>query len=429
MNEKTYNDGLKVIDYFSRMRWISILFIIYAVLHLKFISLFDFPLPPCLLIILVGSVYNFLNPYIARLSRQLPGWGLFIYLAGTLDMLLATLLVHYTGGVSSPLVYLYFMLLIAGSIFGYTMLDYVFSCQIALLFMAVCALESFGLVHHYPLGFFFGQSHTDFRYLSAAVAALFLGCVMTTYIASYLANEILENQKKIEELSKARIDFINEVAHEIRSPLTSVIGYTQFLTEQRLGPLAEAQKEPMQVIERQSRRILDLVNDLLNISRLESGAVKFEKNNVSLLDVAGRTIEEFMPQIKAKKIQLVQEFDPKTPRVIMDEDKIHEVFTNLISNAIKFCGDGCRIILSIAPGKNEVIVALRDEGLGIDPADLPHIFERFYRASKESADRKGTGLGLAITKSIVEGHGGRIWAASGGGGQGTVFYFALPLAS
>ena len=429
MNDKTHKDGLKIIDYFSLMRWISILFITYVVLHLRYISLFNFPLLNCLAIVLLGSAHNFLNPYLARFSRPLSSWVPFIYLSGTIDMVLVTFLIHYTGGVSSPLVYLYFMLLIAGSIFGFTLLDYYLSCQIAVLFMSTCVLEGFGLLPHYPLGLFFGQSYTDFRYLSAAVAALFLGCLLITYMASYLANRVLTNQREIEELSNARVDFINQVIHEIRSPLTSVMGYTQFLIEQKLGPLAEAQQEPMRVIERQSRRILDLVNDLLNLSRLEAGAVKFEKKSASLIDLAGRAIEEFMPQINAKKIQLVQEFDPKTPRIIMDEAKIHEVFTNLISNAIKFCGDGCRIFLSIAPGNNEVVVALRDEGLGVDPADLPQIFERFYRASQDSADRKGTGLGLALSKSIVEGHGGRIWVASGGVNQGTVFYFALPLAS
>lgn len=429
MDDRAYNEGLKITDYFTRMRWISILFITYVVLHLKYISLFNFPLFPCLLIILFGSAYNTLNPYIARFSRPQPNWIPFIYLTGTVDMALATALIHYTGGVSSPLVYLYFMLLIAGSIFGFTMLDYVLSCQIALLFMVVCVLEGFGVITHYPLGLFFGQSYTDFRYLSAAVAAVFLGCLLITYMASYLANQIMENQKKIEELSNARVDFINQVVHEIRSPLTSIIGYTELLVNQKLGPLAEAQKEPMNVVERQSKRVLDLVNDLLNLSRLESGMVKFEKQPASIIEIANHAIEEASPQINSLKIQLIQEFDPKVPPIILDENKIHEVFTNLISNAIKFCSEGCRIFISIGLGKAEVIVSVRDEGLGIDPADLPHIFERFYRAGKESAARKGTGLGLTISKSIIEAHGGRMWAVSGGLGKGAVFYFALPLAA
>jgi signal transduction histidine kinase len=315
------------------------------------------------------------------------------------------------------------------SVFGLTMTAYFIAAQTALFYLVNSLLESAFILPHYQLTMLPEALYLNYNYILALTFSLFLTGVMMIYLISYLSHKILENQRQIEALSQARVDFINQVIHEIRSPLTSVIGYTQFLIEEKLGPLAERQKEPMGVIERQGRRILDLVNDLLNLSRLEAGAVKFEKKNASLIDVAERTIEELMPQVNSRKIQLVQEFDPKTPQVIMDEAKIHEVFTNLLSNAIKFCGAGGRIFISIAPARNEVVVAVRDDGLGIDPADLPHIFERFYRASKESADRKGTGLGLTICKSIVEAHGGRIWAVSGGVGQGAVFSFALPLSS
>jgi signal transduction histidine kinase len=427
MDDRSYNDGLKIVIYFARMRWLAIFFIAYFVLHLKFISLLDFPLTPCLLIIIFGSAYNALNPYLVRFFRSFPNWVAFIYITGTLDLLCATILIHYTGGVSSPLVYLYFILLISGSIFGFTMLDYFLSCQLTIFFMVTCVLEGIGFIPHYPLGLFFGQSYSDFRYLSAAAASLFLACLLVTYIASYLAKQILENQKKIAELSSARVEFIDQVVHEIKSPLTSIIGYTELLAKEKLGALCEAQKEPMNVVERQSRRILDMVNDLLNLSRLESGMLKLEKKPVSIVDLATRAIEEASPMINSQKIQLIQEFDPGLPQLLLDEAKIHEVFTNLISNAIKFCSDGSRIFISITLAKDTVLVAVRDEGLGIDPVDLPHIFERFYRASKESAQRKGTGLGLAISKSIIEAHGGRMWAVSAGVGKGAVLYFALPL--
>ena len=427
MNDKAYEDGLRIINYFAWMRWISIIYITYVVLHLKYISQLDFPLAPCLLIVAGGCAYNFLNPYAARWFRR-SNWAVFIYLMGTFDTIFATLLIHFTGGISSPLIYLYFLLVVAGAIFGYSMLDYLLSCQIALCFGTMSVLEAFDLINHYPLGDFFGVSHYDFRFLSAGVSSLFLACVLVTYVASYLANQILENQKKIEALSNARVDFINQVVHEIKGPLTSIIGYGELLVREKLGAVADAQREPMAVIERQSRRVLDMVNDLLSLARLESGMVKFDKKPASLAEVAGRAIEELSPLINAQKIQVIQEFDAATPRVVIDEDKIHEVFMNLLTNSLKFCAEGgCRIFVSIGLSGKEVVASVRDEGVGIDPLDLPHIFERFYRASKESSQRKGTGLGLAISKSIVEAHGGRMWAASGGLGKGAVFYFALPI--
>ncbi len=427
MNDKAFDDGLKIINYFAWMRWISIVFITYVVLHLKYVSQFDFPLTYCLMAIVAGSLYNYVTPYAARWFKR-SNWSLFIYLMGSLDILFATILIHYTGGVSSPLIYLYFLLVIAGAIFGFSLLDYALSCQIAAFFGASCVLEAFGYIGHYPVGSFFGYSHNDFRFLSAAISSLFLACLLITYVASYLANQILENQKKIEALSNARVDFINQVVHEIKGPLTSIIGYAELFNRDKLGALGEAQKEPMGVIERQSHRVLDMVNDLLSLARLESGMVKFDKKPASLIDVAVRVIEEVSPLANSQRVEIIQEFDHATPRVDIDEDKIHEVFMNLLTNSLKFCpADGCRIVMTIGPSGKEVVAAVRDEGIGIDPGDLPHIFERFYRASKESAARKGTGLGLAISRSIVEAHGGRMWAASGGLGKGAVFYFALPI--
>jgi len=236
-----------------------------------------------------------------------------------------------------------------------------------------------------------------------------------------------EKQKQIEALSDAKMDFMNLVMHEARSPLTSVLGYTDLIAGQKFGPVTDRQIEPLSIIKRQSQRILNLINDLLTLARIESGKTKFEKKPANILDVAANALEEMAPMINEKKILLVQEFDFKTPPVSMDEDKITEVFINLLSNAVKFSNEDGKIFLTISPSGKEVTVSVRDEGLGIDPADLPHIFEKFYRAGKESSERKGTGLGLALCKSIVESHGGRLWAVSAGHGKGAVFYFTLPL--
>jgi signal transduction histidine kinase len=181
------------------------------------------------------------------------------------------------------------------------------------------------------------------------------------------------------------------------------------------------------IVRRQSRRILDLVTDLLDLARLESGRANINKKPASLTEIAGRTVEEMRPQFDVKKLSLIQEFDPGTPPVNVDEDKIHHVFTNLLTNAIKFSNEGDKIFISVRPEGKEALVSVRDEGLGIDPRDVPHIFEKFYRASGESAQRKGTGLGLAVCKSIIQAHEGTIWAVSAGVGQGVVFYFTLPL--
>jgi signal transduction histidine kinase len=427
MDDRAFSDGQKVIVYFTKMRWLAILFILYVLFHLNVISQFGFPILPCLLLIALGSGLNALYPYLAYFCRGFRDWTFFVYVTGTLDMIFATLLIHYTGGINSPLIVLYYFLLVSGSIFGFIQLDYFLSCQITLIFAAAVLLEAFAVVPHYPLGKFLGASYKDLFFLSAIVASLLLSCLLLTRIASYLANQLREKQKQIEALSNAQADFVSAVMHETKSPLTSIIGYTDILTAGGLGPVADKQQEPLSIIKRQSNRILMMVNDLLSLARLESGRTKLEKKSANLAELVNHVVEEMGPALNAKNLRVVMEADPKTPPVNIDEDKVAEVLTNLVSNAIKFSNDGGRIFVTITPQAKEIMISVRDEGLGIRSVDLPHIFEKFYRASKESSERKGTGLGLALSRLIAKAHGGKLWAVSAGPDQGSVFYFTLPL--
>ncbi len=413
---------------FVRIRWAAAALILTVILYLKYIALFNLPLLPNLLLFLAVVAYNLIYPFLVRRFPVFSESAFFSFVRSVLDLAGITALMHFTGGVESPFVMLYLLELASISVFGQTILAYLLAAVAAIFYLGNNLMEALFNLPHYQLTELTQANYLNFNYLLAMTFSLFLTGVLMIYLISYLTGKILRSQQQIEDLSNSRVDFINQVVHEIKGPLTSIIGYAQLFVRDKLGSLDEPQKEPMNVIERQSRRVLDMVNDLLSLARLESGMMKFDKKPASLSDVASRVIEELSPLINSQGVQLVQEFDPATPRLVIDEDKIHEVFTNLISNSLKFCsGSGCRIFVSVAPSGKEVLASVRDEGVGIDPGDLPHIFERFYRASKESSARKGTGLGLAICKSIVEAHGGRMWAASGGLGKGAVFYFALPI--
>jgi signal transduction histidine kinase len=427
MDNKAYTEGRNIIAWSTSLRWLTALFIIYVVLHLKFISQINFPLPVLLLIIASGAAYNFLFPHLAVLFKPFRDWTLFIYLLGTSDLIFVTVLIHFTGGVNSPLVYLYFLLLIASSVFGRTFLGYIFTCQMTLLYMSSCLLEAMSIVQHYSLPRTANLTYFDFNHLSGAFSSLLLAGLLITFVTSYLAQRLRDKQQEIEQLNRAQLDFVNTVIHETKSPLTSIIGYTDLIDSGYLGETGEKQREPLTIIKRQSQRILSLINDLLSLARLESGRAKVEKKPADLAALASRVMEELQPTMAAKQLNLVAEFDPKTPRLQLDEEKIGEVITNLLTNAAKFSNPGKKIIISLAPLNGEAVFSVRDEGLGINEEDLPHIFDRFYRASKESAERKGTGLGLALSRSIIEAHDGRIWAVSAGPDQGAVFSFALPV--
>jgi two-component system phosphate regulon sensor histidine kinase PhoR len=171
-----------------------------------------------------------------------------------------------------------------------------------------------------------------------------------------------------------------------------------------------------------------MTNNLLDLARIEAGTVKIEKLPVALAEIIENAVEEMKPQLDEKNLDVIQEIDQDALTLPMDEGKILEVVINLLSNAAKFSKAGGKIFVSTQALGEFVQVCVRDEGIGIDPDDLPHIFEKFHRAlSKEAAAVRGTGLGLALSKTIIEAHGGKIWAVSSGRGKGAVFHFTLPL--
>ncbi len=427
MNQQLLSEDQQRVLWFIRLRWAALGLMAIIVLFLKLTIGVNINTLFALAIVGLGAAYNFIYPFIIKRFKPFSENILFTYFRVILDLIVITALVHLTGGVESPFNLLYLLEMVTISMFGMIVPAYVLSAAATFFFLTVNLLEAYFILPHYRLGTMPGTLFLNTDYIFARGFTLFLTCILLIYMTSYLASKFTEKQKKIEELSKAKLDFVDVVMHETKSPLTSIIGYAGLLESQGLGPITERQKEPLGIIKRQAQRILAMANDLLSLARLESGMAKIDKKPAKLTELAGHVIEEFGPQLEERKISLIQEFDPKTPDVPLDEDKLIEVFTNLLSNAVKFSNAGGKIFLSIAPRDKEILVSIRDEGLGIEPGDLPHIFERFYRAGKESSERKGTGLGLTLVKTIIESHGGKIWAVSAGRGQGAVFYFTLPV--
>ncbi len=223
--------------------------------------------------------------------------------------------------------------------------------------------------------------------------------------------------------------FVANAAHELRTPLTTIRLRAEALR-------AGAQDDPAVAgqfiadIENEAERMTRLVNELLDLSRIETGLVKPRVESVALGVVARRAVEELRPRAQASRVTILVEIGDDA-RVRADPDQIRQVFLNLIENAIKFAPPGGPIIVRAArsvEGARMWSATVHDTGVGIAPADLPHIFDRFYRSGQPRApETSGAGLGLAIVKGIVEAHGGRVWAESDIG-KGAAFSFALPMA-
>jgi PAS domain S-box-containing protein len=228
-------------------------------------------------------------------------------------------------------------------------------------------------------------------------------------------------------LEKMRDDFTAMMVHELRTPLTVINYSADSLLKPSYGLTKAETEKNMQVIQSTAGEMLTLVNDLLDVAKIEAGklAVSPEKNDINLL--LKEKTEVFKPQAKQKGINLEFNPDAKIPQFIFDKVKIGQAITNLISNAIKYTDKGT-VTISSSELDDHVLVSVKDTGDGIKDEDLHHLFNKFEQFGKgKSGEKTGTGLGLVIVKGIIEAHKGKIWAESEGVGKGSTFIFSLPL--
>lgn len=224
-------------------------------------------------------------------------------------------------------------------------------------------------------------------------------------------------------IDQAKSEVISAVAHELRSPLTSVKGFTSTLLRRWDRFDDEAKKHLLATINADADRVTRLIGELLDVSRLEAGRLPLLRRMVQLSDVASRVVERIRPQ--AQNHELAYEFPEHFPQVYADPDKIEQVLTNLVENAVKYTAGGqVRVLGSLHD--STVQVAVSDEGQGVAAEHRFQVFQRFFR-QRDDASNPGTGLGLYISKGLVEAHGGRIWVDSADTG-GAVFTFTLPRA-
>ena len=240
--------------------------------------------------------------------------------------------------------------------------------------------------------------------------------------------ELKEAYEKLKNLDRAKSEFISIASHQLRTPLAAIKGYISMFLEGTYGKLSEKIKEPMENVYKSNERLIKLVNDLLNVSRIETGKIKLELQKTSIEDVISNIINELKIEAEKKNIYLKwQEPKKPLPEILVDRDKIRQVILNLIDNAIRYTNKGgIRIIYQTANKKCQIIIADTGEGMTIE--EILHLFESFSRGGAGTQFySEGAGLGLYVAKKFVEMHKGKIWAESPGKGKGSTFYIELPI--
>ncbi len=255
--------------------------------------------------------------------------------------------------------------------------------------------------------------------------------------------------KELKELDKVKTDFLSTVSHELRTPLTSILGFSKIIkkkisktinpfldkletvnlyTDQEINRVKSTANniyDNIDIIISESERLTSIINNLLDITKMEAGAIEWKIEEFTVSEVINKAILSVYSLVENKDIEIKDNISPDVPNIFADKDKIMQVIVNLLSNAIKFTEEGT-ITCEAKSNENEVIISVKDTGIGIESSNFDLIFERFKQVGDTLVGKPaGTGLGLSICKTIVEQHRGRIWVESELG-KGSKFSFAIP---
>jgi PAS domain S-box-containing protein len=238
--------------------------------------------------------------------------------------------------------------------------------------------------------------------------------------------ELAVAKDKAEEAGQLKSTFLATMSHELRTPLNSIIGFTGIMLQGLAGPLNDEQQKQLTMVKNSARHLLNLINDVLDLSKIEAGQVELRLESLDMRALIDKTVQTLAPLAEKKQLQLIADVAPEVDQVISDRRRVEQILINLVNNAIKFTEQG-QVRIECRADDGRLLTSVVDTGIGIKPEDLPKLFTSFQQLDGTLARKhEGTGLGLAICKKLVGLLGGEIWAESAWEG-GSIFTFVLPL--
>ena len=442
---------------FVFMRWLVIFGLIVITLVAKMVYHIGFPILP---VGIIGAFIFLYNLVLLREVRSLQakrGVSV-IHRARTygnihilLDLVTLAVLLHFTGGIENPFIFYAALHIIAAStILHYTAVYWLATAAILAVSLVV-GLEYAGIIPHVNLeGFALPTLYAQGSHVLAVLLVLATLLYVSAFLATAISGELRKRQRQVVELREQLLEektgeleqasreiakleeernrflrFLGVAAHDLKAPLTAIQGFLWVMLGGFAGELADKQRN---MLERSSRRItelLNLISDLLDIPRIETGQIVQEVKEISLRQIVSSSLQDLQNQAKEKRIKLKAELPQALPKIHGSSPRLQQVITNLVGNAINYTSEGV-VTIRVSESNNDIQVEVMDTGIGIPPEDLPRVFDDFFRAS--NVETKGTGLGLSIAKRIVEAHGGKIWVESPcpESNTGSKFTFTLP---
>src|SRR5262249_20410348 len=241
-----------------------------------------------------------------------------------------------------------------------------------------------------------------------------------------LFREIADKSRQLEAASQHKSEFLANMSHELRTPLNAIIGFSEVLSEKMFGELNEKQEEYLKDIHASGQHLLSLINDILDLSKIEAGRMELELSDFDLPMTIDNALMMIGERAARRGIELQRSVDERLGQIQADERKIRQVFLNLLSNAIKFTPEGGRMEVGAKPVNGSIEISVGDTGVGIAPEDQEAVFEEFKQVGTADKKVEGTGLGLALSRKFIELHGGKIWVKSQVG-EGSTFTFTVPV--
>ena len=258
-----------------------------------------------------------------------------------------------------------------------------------------------------------------------------LAVLVAEHAAVVIANARLyrrfqESMRELQRLNEVKTEFLSTVSHELLSPISSVDGFLNLLMKEDVGPVNPRQRDFLTLCAKSLGRVMVLIDDLLDVSRIEAGVVKIRPETVHVEELLKAAHRDHAPAAKGKGLSFSVKSPSNLPALSADPHRVRQVVDNLLKNAFKFTPTGGKVLLSARADGKALTVSVKDTGIGLSPAEREKVFERYYQVGDRARRPQGAGLGLAICKSLVERHGGRLWVDSAPG-RGSDFQFTLPI--
>jgi signal transduction histidine kinase len=439
------------------MRWLVVLGIIAVALFARYVFNIGFQTLPVFIICAFLLAYNL---WMYLWNRRLAGEETELvirraqisgYIQVLLDLAVLTVLLHYTGGITNPFIFVYVIHTTAASILLTRRRAYELTTIAVGMAALLAFLEYSGIIGHVNLnGFVSDALYQQPNYVLSIIITLAVLTYTSTYITTAVAGELRQQHLKVDELrdqlmaedkrelerfsgevanlKEERTRFVrllSVVAHDLQAPLVAVQSCISYVLDGYAGETNDEQKDWLQRSSRRIDGLLVLITDLLDIPRIELGQLKQEMAEIPLNEVINHSLEGLDIVAKKKNLQLTVELPAQSPVIYGSSRRLQQVITNLTNNAINYTNEGS-INIKLTENADEIRVDVTDTGIGIPSKDLPRLFDEFCRGS--NVEVKGSGLGLSISKRIIIAHGGKIWAESPllEDGRGSKFIFTIP---